>query len=80
MLILAIILGVLAAMGFAYYIVAKQVCDSNNYGDYMGDIKDFAQGTWDVVERRDYKTKKKNWTNDRLLVESQVRMLGSNIL
>ncbi len=78
MLVVAIILSVLVGIGFAYYIVAKQVCESNNYGDYMGEISDFAQGTWCVVDRRDYKQKKKNWTSDKLLVESQIHMLREN--
>jgi len=79
MFVLAVILSILVGIGFAYYIVAKQVCNSNNYGDYVGKIDDFAQGTWDIVERRDYKTKKKNWTNDKILVENQLRMLRGNL-
>ena len=80
MLVLAVILGILAGIGFAYYIVAKQVYNSNNYGDSMGEINDFSQGTWDIVERRDYKTKKKNWVNDRILIENQSRILRGNQL
>lgn len=69
MWILAIILGVLVGLGFAYYIMATQVCESNNYGDYVGDVKDFAQGTWDIVESRNYCMKKKDWQNDKFFME-----------
>ncbi|MBE5880758.1 MAG: hypothetical protein E7289_00385 [Lachnospiraceae bacterium] len=75
MFVLAVILSVLVGIGFAYYIVAKQVYNSNNYGDYVGGIGDFARGTWDIVERCDYKTKKRNWTNDKILVDNQMRIL-----
>ena len=68
MLIVAIVLAVVVGIGFAYGIVAKQVCDSNNYGDYVGEVKDFAQGTWDVVGRKDYKSKKQ-WTQDKAFME-----------
>ena len=68
----------LAGIGFAYYIVAKQVCKSNNYGDYVGEIEDFAQGTWNLVDQRNYKTKKKNWTNDRFIYEKQAQVLRGN--
>lgn len=69
MFILALILALAAAYCFAYCIVAKQIYKSNNYGDSMGEVNDFARGTWDVVSRRDYKTKKKNWLNDKFLVD-----------
>lgn len=69
MWVLAIILGVLVGSWFAYSIVASQVCESNNYGDYVGEVRDFAQGTWDIVESRNYSTKKKNWLNDKFFVE-----------
>nr|MBQ8253769.1 hypothetical protein [Lachnospiraceae bacterium] len=75
MLVVAIILSVIVGVCFAYGIMASQVCKSNNYGDSMGEIADFAQGTWNVVEQRNYKTKKKNWTNDKLMMESQARIL-----
>ena len=78
MLVFAIILSVIVGVCFAYGIMAKQVCQSNNYGDSIGEIMDFAQGTWDVVDRRDYKTKRKNWVNDKLLMENQARILRSN--
>lgn len=71
---LAIILGVLVGVWFAYYIVAKQVCESNNYGDYMGGVRDFAQGTWDIVESRNYSTKKKSWQNDKFFMERMTSM------
>lgn len=69
MWVVAIILAIVVGVGFAYGIVAGQVCASNNYGDYVGEVKDFAQGTWDVVERKDYKTQKKNWLNDKFFAE-----------
>lgn len=78
MLVVAIILSIVVGVCFAYGIMANQVCNSNNYGDSVGDVIDFAQGTWDIVERRDYKTKKKNWTSDKLIAESQARMLRGN--
>lgn len=68
MFILALILALVAAACFAYCIVAKQVYKSNNYGDSMGEVKDFSRGTWYLVSSRDYKTKKKNWLNDKFLV------------
>ncbi len=74
MWVLAIILGVLVGIWFAYYIVAKQVCESNNYGDYIGEVRDFAQGTWNMVESRNYSTKRKNWQNDKLFMERVTSM------
>lgn len=70
MWVLAIIIGVLVALGFAYYIVANQVCDSNNYGDYIGEVRDFAQGTWDMVETRNYSTRRKDWMKEKAFRES----------
>lgn len=78
MLVLAIILSVIVGVCFAYGIMAKQVCKSNNYGDSMGEIRDFAQGTWNVVEQRNYSTKKKKWIGDKLLYEAQDRALRGN--
>lgn len=72
MWVLAIILGVLVGIWFAYAIVASQVCESNNYGDYVGDVKDFAHGTWDIVESKNYSTKRKNWQNDKFFMERMV--------
>lgn len=70
MWILAIILGVLVGIWFAYAIVASQVCESNNYGDYAGEVKDFAQGTWDMVETRNYSTRRKDWMKEKTFRES----------
>lgn len=76
MLVLAIILSVVVGVCFAYGIMAGQVCKSNNYGDSMGELYDFAQGTWNVEVSRDYKTKKKNWTNDKLLARRVERLVN----
>ncbi len=72
MWVVAIILGALVGIWFAYYIVAKQVCESNNYGDYVGEVRDFAQGTWDLVECKNYSTRKKEWQNDKFFMERMV--------
>lgn len=77
MWILAIILGVLVGIWFAYAIVASQVCESNNYGDYAGEVKDFAQGTWNIVESRNYSTKKKDWQSDKFFRERMIS--GGNL-
>ncbi len=69
MWVVAIILAIVVGVGFAYGIVASQVCKSNNYGDYVGSVTDFAQGTWDVVETKNYKSNKKSWLNDKFFVE-----------
>lgn len=78
MIATVIILSLIVAFCFAYGIVAGQIYKSNNYGDSVGGVNDFARGTWDVVERRDYKTKKKNWNSDKLFMESQARILRGN--
>ena len=69
MWVVAIILAIVVGVGFAYGIVAGQVCKSNNYGDYVGSVTDFAQGTWDVVETKNYKSNKKSWLNDKFFME-----------
>lgn len=78
MLVFAIILAIVVGVGFAYGIVAGQVFASNNYGDSMGSVQDFAQGTWNIVESKNYSTKRKNWQNDKFFVERQVQMYKGN--
>ena len=79
-MIIVIILSIVTGVGFAYYIVATWVCASNNYGDSMGEVSDFSRGTWDLVEQRNYRPKKREWTGDKLLYETEVRALRGNNL
>lgn len=75
MFVVALILALVAGYCFAYCIVAKQVYKSNNYGDSMGEVKDFSRGTWYLVSSKDYKRKKRDWDGDRFLAETEARML-----
>ncbi len=65
MLIVAIILSIIVGIGVAYYIVAKQVSKSNNYGDSVGELRNFDNGSWRLMGRRDYGTKQKEWSIDK---------------
>lgn len=78
MFVLVLILSLIVAFCFAYGIVAGQIYKSNNYGDSMGDVNDFARGTWYVVARTDYKTKKKNWQNDKFFMERMAQVYRGN--
>ena len=69
MFVIALVLAVVAAYFFAYAIVAGQIYKSNNYGDSKGEVVDFSRGTWNLVSSTNYRTKKKNWLNDKFLVE-----------
>jgi hypothetical protein len=69
MFVVALVLAVVAAYFFAYGIVAGQIYKSNNYGDSKGEVTDFSRGTWNLVSSTNYRTKKKNWLNDKFLVE-----------
>ena len=69
MLVVAIILAIVVGIGFAYGLVAGQVFASNNYGDSVGEVQDFARGTWNIVESRNYNTQKKEWLNDKFFME-----------
>ena len=74
MLVLALILALVAAYFFAYGIVAGQIYKSNNYGDSKGEVADFSRGTWNIISQMNYKTKKKNYLNDRFIMENQMKM------
>lgn len=71
MVVLALVLALVAAYFFAYAIVAGQIYKSNNYGDSMGEVTDFSRGTWNVISQNNYRTKKKNWVNDKCFMERQ---------
>lgn len=74
MLVLALILALVAAYFFAYGIVAGQIYKSNNYGDSKGEVVDFSRGTWNIISQTNYRTKEKNYLNDRLIMENQIKM------
>ncbi len=76
--VLALVLALVAAYLFAYAIVAGQIYKSNNYGDSMGEVTDFARGTWNVVAQTNYRTKKKNWVNDKYFMERQKHIYGGD--
>ncbi len=74
MFVIALVLAVVAAYFFAYGIVAGQIYKSNNYGDSKGEVTDFSRGTWNIVSSMNYRTKKKNWLNDKFLMENVARI------
>ena len=61
MVVLALIISLVIGFCVAYYFMAKKVSKSNNHGDSMGELRDFDQSTWNLVDYKDYRTKQKDW-------------------
>ncbi len=78
MVVLALILALVTAYFFAYGIVAGQIYKSNNYGDSTGEVTDFSRGTWNMISQNNYRTKKKNWLNDKFFMERQAQIYRGN--
>lgn len=78
MLVLALVLALVAAYFFAYGIVAGQIYKSNNYGDSKGEVTDFSRGTWNIMSQMNYRTKRKNYLNDKFFMENQMKMYRGN--
>ncbi len=73
MIVRIIILSLIGSFCLAVGIVSMQMRKSNNYGDSMGSVNEFAQGTWNLMDRTDYKTKKRKWQEDWEYLEEQTK-------
>ncbi|MBQ4059044.1 MAG: hypothetical protein IJD40_08955 [Lachnospiraceae bacterium] len=53
MFILAIIIGCFIGFGLACMWVGTSVAKSNDHGDSKGNLLDFTEGSWQLLERKD---------------------------